>query len=192
MKLSGIAGSLSDSGLHIALQKGYFAEQGLNVEYIQFKAVADAIGPLSTGDLDVGGGGWTPGIANAILRGINLKVVGDKMSKQPGFTNYRLSIRKDLYDSGKIKGVADLKGEKVAVTAAATMGVMMYPALKEAGLTLNDLGLVALSFPDMLSAVSNKSVDAVVLAELILTKAVEDGLVVRSKDFFDFDPPPSS
>lgn len=191
VKLSGIAGSFSDSGLYIALGKGYFAQEGLNVDYIQFKAVADALASLAKGDLDVGGGGWTPGIANAIQRGVDMKVVGDKMSKEKGFTNYRLSIRKDLYDSGQIKGVADLKGKKVGVTAAATMGVMMYPALKVAGLTLKDADMVELSFPDMLAALTNKSLDAAVLAEPLLTKAVDEGLVVRSQDFFDFDPAPS-
>ncbi len=71
------------------------------------------------------------------------------------------------------------------------MGVMMAPALKEVGLTLSDLELVALAFPDMMAAATNKSVDAVVLAEPLLTQAVEQGLVVRSRDFFDFDPAPS-
>ncbi len=192
VKMSGIAGSLSDSGLLVAQEKGYFLEQGLNLEYIQVAAAADVIAQTSTGQLDASGGGWSLALANATLRGVPLKVVADKMSKQPGFTYYRISFRKDLFETGQLKEMAQLKGRKVGVTSAASMGVLLAPNLKEVNLTLKDLDLVPLPFPEMVTALANKSLDAAVLAEPLLAKAVGDGLVVKGKDLFDVDPAPSA
>lgn len=193
VKMSGVAGSLADSGIFIAQAKGYFAEQGLTIDYVPVASAADVIASLATGDLDVSGGGWNLGLANAVLRGVPVKVVADKQSKQPGFTNHRLYIRKDLYDSGQIRGVADLKGKKLAVASVAAMGVLIAPNLKEVNLTLKDVDLVPLSFPEMVTALANKSVDATVMAEPSGTLAVEEGLAVRAKRFMDDpDPAPSA
>src|SRR6266545_5532067 len=54
--MMGELGSASDSGLFIALEKGYFAEQGIEVERTRFNTAADMVAPLGTGQLDVGGG----------------------------------------------------------------------------------------------------------------------------------------
>lgn len=192
VKVSGVAGSLADSGIFIAQANGYFAEQGLNIDYVPTASAADVIASLATGDLDVSGGGWNLGLANAILRGVPIKVVADKMSKQPGFTNHRLFIRKDLYDSGQIRGVADLKGKKLAVASVAAMGVMLAPNFQEVGLTFKDVDLVPMSFPEMLTALANKSVDASAMAAPMGTTAVAQGLAVASKRLMDdLEPAPS-
>ncbi|MDP2952156.1 MAG: ABC transporter substrate-binding protein, partial [Chloroflexota bacterium] len=193
VKMSGVAGSLADSGIFIAQAKGYFAEQGLNIDYVPVASAADVIASLATGDLDVSGGGWNLGLANAILRGVPVKVVADKQSKQPGFTNHRLYIRKDLYDSGQIRGVADLKGKKLAVASVAAMGVLLAPNLRDANLTFKDVDLVPMSFPEMVTALANKAVDATAMAEPSGTLAVEQGLAVRAKRLMDDpDPAPSA
>lgn len=192
VKLSQVSTSLSDSALIIADAKGYFAEQGLTIDRVVHTSGAEVIGSLSTGELDVAGGGWSLAHANALQRGITFKVVADKMSKQQGFTAYRVSMRKDLYDSGQLKDIAQLKGKKIAVSSAAAMGSLLAPTLKQANLTVKDVELVALGFPYMVAALTNKSVDAVVLAEPILSTAVDMGLAVRGPDLFNVDPAPSA
>lgn len=66
----GAAASLSDVGNIIAEAKGYFVEQGLDVENVPVKSSADVIASLGTGDLDVVGGGWTLSYANLLQRGV--------------------------------------------------------------------------------------------------------------------------
>ena len=73
------------------------------------------MGPLGTGDLDVGSGTVAVGIYNAVSRGVALRVVADKGSMRPGYGYEGLLVRKDLVDSGRYKNFADLKGMKIAV-----------------------------------------------------------------------------
>src|SRR5436305_1768758 len=74
----GEVGSASDAGIYVALDKGYFAEQGIEVERTRFTTAADMVAPLGRGQLDVGGGAPSAGLLNAIARDIPLKIVADK------------------------------------------------------------------------------------------------------------------
>lgn len=186
----GVTGTASDAGLYIAREKGYFSEEGLNADIVLFQSLADTIAAMSKGDLDVGGGGWTVPIPNAVQRGIPIKVVADKGSTPPGFSFLQVTVRKDLYDSGQIREPAHLKGKKIGVTSVASMAVMLGPLLEQAKLTVKDVEMVPLSWADMLAAYSNKSIDAAIIAEPTLTKAVEEGLAVRWKPLSDFHPSP--
>lgn len=186
----GVTGTASDAGLYIAKERGYFSEQGLEADIVLFQSLADTIAAMSKGDLDVGGGGWTVPIPNAVQRDIPIKVVADKGSTPPGFSFLQVTVRKDLYDSGQIKEAAQLKGKKIGVTSVASMAVMLAPLLEQAKLTIKDVDMVPLTWADMLAAYSNKSIDAAIISEPTLTKAVEDGLAVRFKPLSDFHPSP--
>jgi len=48
----GAYSSLSDAGLYIAQDKGYFAEQGLAVEFVQVNTTVEMMTQLASGDLD--------------------------------------------------------------------------------------------------------------------------------------------
>lgn len=186
----GVTGTASDAGLYIAKEKGYFAEQGLNADIALFQSLADTIAAMSKGDLDVGGGGWTVPIPNAVQRGIPIKVVADKGSTPPGFSFLQVTVRKDLFDSGQIKDPAQLKGKKIGVTSVASMAVMLEPLLQQAKLSIKDVDMVPLTWADMVAGYTNKSIDAAIISEPTLTKAVEDGLAVRFKPLSDFHPSP--
>jgi len=186
----GVTGTASDAGLYIGKEKGYFSEQGLDADVAVFQSLADMIAAMSKGDLDVGGGGWTVPIPNAIQRGIPIKVVADKGSTPPGFSFLQVTVRKDLYDSGQIKEPAQLKGKKIGVSSVASMAVMLGPLLEQAKLTVKDVDMVPLAWADMLAGYANKSLDAAIISEPTLTKAIEDGLAVRWKPLSDFHPSP--
>ena len=63
--------SVSDAGLYVALEKKYFAEQGLDVELTQVNSLATMTTELANGNLDASGGSpgsvmnsqrrWLPG-----------------------------------------------------------------------------------------------------------------------------------
>ncbi|HLB12359.1 MAG TPA: ABC transporter substrate-binding protein, partial [Dehalococcoidia bacterium] len=186
----GVTGTASDAGLYIAKEKGYFAGEGFNADIVLFQSLADTISSMGKGDLDVGGGGWTVPIPNAVQRGIPIKVVADKGSTPAGFSFLQVTVRKDLYESGQIREPAHLKGKKIGVTSVASMAVMLGPLLEQAKLTVKDVDMVPLTWADMLAGYANKSLDAAIIAEPTLTKAVEDGLAVRWKPLSDFHPSP--
>src|SRR3569623_1887358 len=49
----GVLDSLSEAPTFVALDKGYFREEGLDVRFERFPNTADMVAPLSTGQLDV-------------------------------------------------------------------------------------------------------------------------------------------
>jgi NitT/TauT family transport system substrate-binding protein len=176
----GIARTLSDSGYYLADALGYFRQEGLDVVMTPFNSAAQMIAPLGTGELDVGGGTVSAGFYNAVARGIDLKIVADQGSMRPGYGYSSLMVRKDLADSGRYKGFADLKGMKVAIGAPGTgTASALNEVLKRGGLRYADVDVVYLGVPEHLPAYRNKAIEASITNEPTMTRAIEDGVAVR-------------
>jgi len=185
----GTTSSSSDVGFFIADKKGYFKEEGISVTFIPFNSAAKMVALLGTGQLEVGGGAPSAGLYNAIARGINIKIVADKGSSPPGYGYNPLLVRKDLVESGRVKSYKDLKGLKVAVTAAGTSPAsMLNEALKKGGLSYSDVTVVTLGFPQHVMALQNKAVDASITTEPSVTAAVNSGAAVRFAGNDEFYP----
>jgi NitT/TauT family transport system substrate-binding protein len=177
----GIANTSSDAGFFIAEAKGYFKDEGLTVKLIPFGSAAGMIAPLAGGQLEAGGGTVSAGLYNASLSHINMKIVADKGSIAEGYDYSTLLIRKDLVDSGRYKSFADLKGMTVAVAAkGAGSESALNEALKKGGLTLHDVNVVYLGFPEHYIALANRKIDAGITNEPTVTKAIRDGVAVRA------------
>src|ERR1700757_2162764 len=114
----GIIGASSDSPFFIADKRGYFKDEGLSVKFIRFDSAAKAMAPLGTGELAVASGATSAALYNAVHRGVGLRIVADKAKTPPGCGFEGLLVRTDLADGGKIKTLADLKGRKIAISAA--------------------------------------------------------------------------
>ena len=109
----GVIASMSMAPLYIADRKGYFAEEGLKIEFIDFDSVSNMVAPLGVGQLDAGGA-LAAGIYNAVGRGIDVRVVADLASDPPGYGFQELLVRTDLVRSGRYKSFKDLKGMTIA------------------------------------------------------------------------------
>lgn len=176
----GTGGSASDAPFYIAYDKGFFKDDGLDVDLIVLDSGAKVIAPLGTGELDVGGGTVSAGFYNAVGRGILMKIVADQASIKPGYGYSSLMVRKDLVDSGRYKSFADLKGMKVAIGAPGTgTASALNEALKKGGLKYSDVDVVYIGFPEHLPTYKNKGIDASITNEPTMTRAIEDGVAVR-------------
>jgi NitT/TauT family transport system substrate-binding protein len=176
----GISGASSDVGFYIADKKGYFKQEGLAVEFLSFDSAAKMVAPLGVGQLDVGGGSVSTGFYNAVVRGIDIKIVADKGSTPPGHGFQPLLVRKDLVDSGRYKTLKDLKGMKIAGSAPGSGSTStMNEALKKAGLKPADVDRVFMGFSQMVLALQNKAVDAALITEPSATTAEKSGAAVR-------------
>src|SRR3989475_12649216 len=82
----GLVASVSDAGFFVPVERGYFTEQGLAIEFVPFRSAADMIAPLGVGQLDIGGGAGRPGRFHRQGRGIDLRLVADK-SNNPARPN---------------------------------------------------------------------------------------------------------
>ena len=73
---------LSSAGIFIAMERGYFAEEGIAPDTITFASSgAQMLPSLIKGDLDVGGGNINSGIYNAFNDGHGIRIVADKIAR---------------------------------------------------------------------------------------------------------------
>lgn len=177
----GVSPVMSSAAVFVAVEKGYFAEQGIEAVLEPFKASGAKMVPfLATGELDVGGGNVNAGLYNAIASDIPVKIVADKGTVSPKHGYLALLVRKDLVEGGRYKSYRDLKGMTMAVTAkGVSQEIVTDRYLKRAGLTLADINLVTLAYQDMNIAFANKSLDATVQIEPFVAAAVKENLAVR-------------
>jgi NitT/TauT family transport system substrate-binding protein len=170
----GTIAAINDAGLYLALDRGYFAAEGLDVELVPFRASADMIPLMGNGQLDVGSGAAIPSIFNAIGRGVALRIVGDKGSYL-GSCALALVVRRPLADT--VRALDDLPGRKVAVVNLNVATHMdLVKGLDAAGVPLDRVEAVALPFPEMNTALANGAVDAALLTEPFLTQGAEQGI----------------
>src|SRR5438045_3858156 len=71
----GVLGILAEVGLYVAVEQGFFAREGLSVEFRKDMTGADGFPALATGQIDAMGGAFGPELINAVGRGINTRVV---------------------------------------------------------------------------------------------------------------------
>ncbi|MGE5580250.1 MAG: ABC transporter substrate-binding protein [Bacillota bacterium] len=184
----GLKQAVSDAGVLIGVAKGYYKELGIEVEMAQFATGQDMINALAAGQLDVGMTVTAAGLFNAMLRDIPLKIVADKGRNVPGQGFYRLIIRKDLAD--QIKDFKDLKGRKLGIVGTASLDeIALDRVLNMGGMTTKDVDLqVIRSFPDIVAALSNKSIDGGMVIEPFVAQAVAKDIAVAWKDPSEYDP----
>ena len=161
-----VTGQGNESSLYVALERGYFREEGLEIEPVTFDAGPKAIPALGTGDLDLGIGSVGPALYNAVERGINLRVVAPVARLTPDNGGVAFMVRKALLDGGEIRTPADLRGRRVAVAALASGNeYIVERLLVQNGLQPGDVEWLELSFPDMGAAFSNANIDAALVAD---------------------------
>jgi NitT/TauT family transport system substrate-binding protein len=185
----GVLGSSSDSGIFVAQDKGYFKEQGIELDTQRFQTLVDMVGPTAAGQLDIAAGAPAAGLYNAVARDVPIKIVADKGgTPSPEWDFTGLVLRKDLMDSGKIKSEKDLKGLRLVTSGKGNSPeVALATVLKKGGLTLKDIDFEQMSFPDMVTAMANKGIDGGVVIEPFLTSISSSGNGVvwkRNTDIF--------
>ena len=183
----GVIGALSDAGIFIAYEKGFFRDEGLDVELVPFKAAPQILPAIATGEVQASGSAITPALLNAFERGVDMRIVADKGQVAKGFGFAAIAIRSDLADS--IHDFKDLRGRKFAVpgkgvSSATQLGI----ALKLGGIEPKDVELVELGLPEMLAGLSNKAIDGATLLEPFVALAVAKHIAVRWKGMEDFLP----
>lgn len=167
--------SLSFSPVFLAVEKGYFQAENVNVNLQIVQSVSDAIAFLGIGQLDLAFGNISDTLFNAISRGVDVKIVSS-MSYAPRdrsvLSPTPIFARKALWDSGAVKSMTDLKGRKIALNARG--GIVEYQvdqSLKRLGLSIKDVQIETLPFPDMPIALANGAVDGAIMPEPISTAA---------------------
>ena len=181
--------------LFVADANGFFAEEGIEVEITRGAGGSEPLAPLATGDLEVVFGGAGAGLFNYASRNIRIdddpgfRIVAGVHSESDPMTS-PLVVSRERFENGEITSVADLAGGRVAINATgAATEYWLYQALLQGGVAMEDVEIVAVSFPDVPAALNTDSagrVDAAILGEPLVSLAEQDDQVVRlSEDFID-------
>ncbi|MEA2945760.1 MAG: NitT/TauT family transport system substrate-binding protein [Alphaproteobacteria bacterium] len=183
----GALGAVSDAGIFIALEKGFFRDEGLDVELVSFKAAPQILPAIATNEVQISGSAVSPALFNAFSRGIGMKLVADKGQAAKGFGWAAIVIRSDLADT--IKDFKDLKGRKLAVLGKGVSSTtQLGKALELGGIQPNEVELIELGLPEMVAALSNKAIDGATLLEPFITFATAKHVAVSWKAMGDFLP----
>ena len=143
--------------LYLAQENGYFAEEGLNVEFY-YAAAADIVKNVAAGNVEFGFPNADAVVA-AKAQGIPVKVA---------HTTYQEGLGAIIFgsDSG-ISTPADLKGKKVAVTSLGSANYFqLQAAMESAGLTIDDVQVEIVGTGAILTALTEGQVDAIVFSKL--------------------------
>ncbi|MGR9047323.1 ABC transporter substrate-binding protein [Halobacillus faecis] len=181
-------GAASGAGFYIAEEKGYFDDYNIDIKFTTFANSDDMLPALAAGEVDIAGGVSTASFFNAIAQGIDVKIIADKGHYFDGSSYFSFVIREDLQD--EIKEYSDLKGKRIAVSSRNAVDDYIFQRMLEhAGLTESDVEFVLMSdFGNMLAAMGNKSIDAALQIEPLITQGEAQNLHVRFGDATDFAP----
>ena len=171
---------IAAAGTYIADAKGYFRDAGIDVEIADLASAADAMAALATNQFQVVEGGYSAGYWNALAKNFPVITAFERGSRP---TNHKIVVPPNMKD--KIKTVADLKGHSVAVNAPGSLTVYeLGKMLEHSGLTLKDVDVKYMPFPQMLVAFKNGAVDAAEEIPPLVNIGQEQGLmtVVGSVD----------
>jgi len=169
---------VSDAPVYIAQEEGYFAEQGLDVELVDFGSSSNEIIPaLVAGQLDAAAVGISTSIFNAIYQGNNLKYVADKGFLDPESCVVNAWVAgKQFLESGARANPAMIKGKRVVFAPGGPNEYSMDLLLAQNGLTPADIEPTSiLQSPARVEALRNGSVAVSALAEPWITHAVTSG-----------------
>ncbi len=150
----GDAQQVSFGLLYVALAKGYFRDEGLDVVLAPYPSGRDALKAAIAGKVDLATSYETPIVLQAI-DGQDLAVL---TSLHEATHNTALVARKN---SG-IESIEDLRGKRVGVTPKSTSHFLATSMIRSAGLGLRKVKFVSLEPGDMLRALKSETVDAVV------------------------------
>lgn len=167
--------------LYVAIERGYFAEEGLDVKLETVPSGQDSMALVASGVLDASVGGLPTGFFGAVAEGLPVRFIAS-IGAAPGTTPSptALIVRKDLYDSG-VQTVEDLAGYTIAATGGLSSGGGFNAvAIWEAGgLSIDEVAVVSVSNADMLAALESGAIDAGIVTTPFSTEIVSSGIGVE-------------
>ncbi|MDR1829901.1 MAG: ABC transporter substrate-binding protein [Candidatus Fibromonas sp.] len=156
----------------IAQEKGYFKENGLDVELFLFNNSGEGINAIIAGKLDAGSFGTAPPFT-FIEKGAGISIFGGQMIE-----GHALVAKPEVAE--QIKDITSLKGKTIATVRLATGDIAFRSAMSKAGLdwknevTINEMESPAAA----LEAVKKGSADAGVVWTPFRKMAEDQGLKI--------------
>lgn len=170
--------------LYVGIERGYFTDEGIKIESTAIQGGSESVVQLAAGNFDAALGGAGAGLFNAAARGVKFTIVAPMHSEKAPLSSPLVISAKRV---GEFKTIADLRGKKVSINATgAATEYWLSQALAKGGLTIDDVQVTTVAFPQVAAALESGSLDAAILGEPLATINKDQGIVaILADDFID-------
>ena len=160
----GDLGILADAPFYIAIEKGYFAAEKVEVSLERFQSAAQATAPLSTNQVQVVGGGVSAALYNAFARNWAVRIAMARTRDWPGYSSDTLVLRNDLKST--VTSAKQLKGKMIGInTPASVLHFMLGRLMESEGLSIDDVQTISMAWPNMAPGMETKALDGGMVVE---------------------------
>jgi NitT/TauT family transport system substrate-binding protein len=177
----GMVGRPDIAGFMLAIRRGYFEKQGIELQPVMATSGQEFAAQLATNQIQVASGVPNAALFNALNRGIDIRIVADEAHiADAKDRTVSIMVRSELIESGAVKGPADLKGRPYAPGPVSGQypDVLFHKLFAMGGFTEADANAVHLTFPDALAALATKQIDSAFLIEPLVRQG-EDRKIAR-------------
>ena len=168
----GVVGNVGALAVFVAVEKGLFAKNGIDVKVEIRNTGAEMSKGISAGEFDFAPAGFT-NLPVALERGMNVRgVVGYVGGVWAKSTDDNMMVIIAHPNSG-ITSVKDLKGKKIGATFGSGSDAYLQELLKANGMSVTDVKRINVSPPSMTSVLETGGVDAVSAWEPFATRTLD-------------------
>ncbi len=159
----------------IAKEKGYFAAENLDADFVFFESGEPTAVAVASGDVDFAVMGTSGAVFNLGGQGV-LRIIGGNHSEAPSFRSLAIVVANKAYEAG-LNSYKALAGHSVAVTQIGSPPHYGLAVIAEKyGLDLKSMRLLPLqSIPNEVTAVSGGQADAGLMPATAAIPAVQRG-----------------
>ena len=153
----------------VALDKGYFRDEGISVETAGiFNAGPEEMSAFASKSIDIGYLGVAPSATGVANKSANVKAVA--LANAEGSA---IVVRKD----SAIRNLKDLAGKTVAIPGYSTVqDFLLRRAIEGAGVDPKKVNIIVIKPPEMIVALDSAQIDAFIAWEPHPSKAVSKGI----------------
>jgi NitT/TauT family transport system substrate-binding protein len=137
VRIGYLSQDLHQLALRIAYQKGWFAEEGINVTLLQYQNGAYEMDGFLAGQIDMGYLGAAPALTKSIAQHINITVLATA-----NLEGSSIMVLKGEYDEGRIVNVSGLANKTIFHPGPSSVqSFLLRLALNQSGISVTDVSL---------------------------------------------------
>ncbi|WP_339850937.1 ABC transporter substrate-binding protein [uncultured Nisaea sp.] len=165
----------SHAGGFVAFEKGYFAEQGLEVEFKFFQAAQPMAVAIASGDVDFGVTSITGGLVNLADKGA-VKVIGGVLQEEKGIDGSAILVSTAAYEAG-LTSPDKLAGHSLGITqTGSSFHYMASQVAAKEGFDISKISLKPLQkVGAIIGALKSSQIDAMIIVPHIAKPLSKSG-----------------
>jgi NitT/TauT family transport system substrate-binding protein len=171
----GVLRFVSSGALFVAVERGYFKQEGLELDLKFFEAAQPIAVAVVSGDVQFGLTAFTAGLFNLAGKG-GLKIIAAQAKEQKGYEGNALLASNAAWEKG-LRRPEDLKGRSLGITqVGSSFHYQIGQIARLKGFDLAGVGLKPLqSLPNMVAALKGNQVDAIIIAPHLAKQLLASG-----------------